>query len=218
MISARLTQAIGRFIASMPEIVVTAIVILLSLFYFSKDYHKISGALTRALPSSLQERLPRLKKDIVFVISGYVRSYTLIILVAFAQVFAGLLILNVEGAFAIAIICAFVDALPILGVGVVLVPWSIVSFVIGNQRLGIGLLILFTIIYIVRQIIEPRIVSSQMNVHPLVAIISMYAGLKIAGVGGMIVAPFLAFGAKTVYDGLKKDDETKKCVENGESL
>ena len=109
MISARLTQAIGRFIASMPEIVVTAIVILLSLFYFSKDYHKISGALTRALPSSLQERLPRLKKDIVFVISGYVRSYTLIILVAFAQVFAGLLILGVEGAFAIAIICAFVD-------------------------------------------------------------------------------------------------------------
>jgi predicted PurR-regulated permease PerM len=98
------------------------------------------------------------------------------------------------------------------------VPWSIVSFVIGNQRLGIGLLILFTIIYIVRQIIEPRIVSSQMNVHPLVAIISMYAGLKIAGVGGMIVAPFLAFGAKTVYEGLKKDDETKKCVENGESL
>jgi predicted PurR-regulated permease PerM len=147
-----------------------------------------------------------------------VRSYTLIILVAFAQVFAGLLILSVEGAFAIAIICAFVDALPILGVGVVLVPWSIVSFVIGNQRLGIGLLILFTIIYIVRQIIEPRIVSSQMNVHPLVAIISMYAGLKIAGVGGMIVAPFLAFGAKTVYEGLKKDDETKKCVENGESL
>lgn len=218
MISARLTQAIGRFIASMPEIVVTAVVILLSLFYFSKDYHKISGALTRALPSSLQERLPRLKKDIVFVISGYVRSYTLIILVAFAQVFAGLLILGVEGAFAIAIICAFVDALPILGVGVVLVPWSIVSFMIGNNRLGIGLLILFTIIYIVRQIIEPRIVSSQMNVHPLVAIISMYAGLKIAGVGGMIVAPFLAFGAKTVYDGLKKDDETKKCVENGESL
>lgn len=218
MLSQRLTQAIGRFIASMPEIIVTAVVILLSLFYFSKDYSKISQKLTNALPSSMKSKLPRVKRDVVFVISSYVRSYAIIMLITFAEVFAGLLILGVDGAFAIALICALVDALPILGVGVVLVPWSLVSFMVGNQRLGIGLLIMFTIIYIVRQIIEPRIVSSQMNVHPLVAIIAMYAGLKIAGIGGMIVAPFLAFGAKTIYEGLKKDDETKKCVENEEKL
>ncbi len=218
MVSQRLTEAIGKIIASMPEIIVTAVVILLSLFYFSKDYVKISKKLTLMLPTAVRDKLPRVKKDILFVISSYLRSYIILMLITFAEVFAGLLILGVDGAFAIAIICALVDALPILGVGTVLVPWSVFSFVIGDNRLGIGLLVMFSIIYIVRQIIEPRIVSSQMNVHPLVAIISMYAGLKIAGVGGMIVAPFLAFGAKTVYEGLKKDDETKKNVENKEKL
>ena len=218
MISTRLTQAIGKFIASMPEMIVTAVVILLSLFYFSKDYSKITAKLIGALPSSVKAKLPRVKKDVLFVISSYVRSYLIIMLVTFAEVFAGLLILGVDGAFAIAIICALVDALPVLGVGTVLIPWSLVSFIVGNERLGIALLVMFTIIYIVRQVIEPRIVSSQMNVHPLVAIVAMYAGLKIAGIGGMIVAPFLAFGAKTVYEGLKKEDETKKCVENEEKL
>lgn len=218
MISVRLTQAIGKFIASMPEIIVTAVVILLSLFYFSKDYSKITAKLVEALPSSVKSKLPSVKKDVVFVISGYVRSYLIIMLITFAQVFAGLLILGVDGAFAIAMICALVDALPVLGVGIVLLPWSLISFALGNEKLGIGLLVMFTIIYIVRQVIEPKIVGSQMNVHPLVAIIAMYAGLKIAGIGGMIVAPFLAFGAKTVYEGLKKDDETKKCVENEEKL
>ena len=108
MLSQRLTQAIGRFIASMPEIIVTAVVILLSLFYFSKDYSKISQKLTNALPSSMKSKLPRVKRDVVFVISSYVRSYAIIMLITFAEVFAGLLILGVDGAFAIALICALV--------------------------------------------------------------------------------------------------------------
>ena len=117
------------------------------------------------------------------------------------------MILKIENAFAIAVIVAIVDLLPILGVGTVLVPWSLICAVTGNNKLAIGLLILFVIVYVVRQVIEPRIVSYQMNVHPLMAIFAMYAGLKIAGIGGMLIAPFLAFVAKTLYDGLKNDNE-----------
>lgn len=218
MLSQRLTESIGKILASMPEIIVTVVVVLLSLFYFSKDYVKISKKLTDMLPATIKEKLPRVKRDVIFVISSYIRSYIMLMLITFAEVFAGLLILGVEGAFALAIICTLVDVLPVIGVGTVLVPWSVISFISGNNKLGIGLLVMFAIIYVIRQIIEPRIVSSQMNVHPLIAIISMYAGLKIAGIGGMILAPFLAFGAKTIYEGLKKDDEKKKVVENKEKL
>lgn len=209
-LSSGLTRAVGAFIASLPEIVVTVVVILLSLFYFSKDYHKITTKISAMLPNTIRKRLPGVKRDVLFVLSSYLRSYLLLLFITFAEVFSGLLILGVENAFAISIIVALVDLLPILGVGTVLIPWAIVSFIIGNTKLALGLLVLFAIVYIVRQIIEPRIVSSQMNVHPLIAIFAMYAGLKIAGLGGMIVAPFLAFATKTVYDGLKKEKSIEK--------
>lgn len=217
-VSTGLTHAVGRIIASTPEMIVTVIVIILSLFYFSKDYRKISTFVMTHLPISVRERLPRVKRDILFVMSSYLRSYIMLLFITFAEVFAGLLILGVKNAFAISVVAALVDLLPVIGVGTVLVPWSIISFVTGNATLGIGLLILFAIVYVVRQIIEPRIVSSQMNIHPLIAIFAMYAGLKLAGIGGMIVAPFFAFAVKTLYDGLKKDNEKKKDVEKEEKL
>ena len=80
--------------------------------------------------------------------------------------------------------------------------------------MGIGLLILFLIVYIVRQIAEPKILSKQMNVHPLITIFALYAGLKLLGIGGLIIAPFLAFLIKTVYNSIKKE----KNVENQEKL
>ena len=211
--SSSITVALGRIIASMPEIVVTVVVILLSLFYFSKDYTKITALCASFMPSSIKQRLPRIKKDVISVTTSYFRSYLIILLITFAQIFCGLLILRVENAFAISLVISFVDMLPILGVGAVLIPWSLFAFLMQNTTLGVGLLILFCIVYVVRQIIEPRIVSAQMNIHPMAAIFAMYAGLKIAGIWGMIIAPFFAFGAKTVYDGLKKEDETQKEVE-----
>ena len=98
--------------------------------------------------------------------------------------------------------------------GVVLLPWALIVFMGGNTPLSIGLLILYTVVYLLRQIEEPRIVGKQMNVHPLFALFTMYAGLKIAGIGGMIAAPFIAFVIKTVYGSLKN----KKDIENKENL
>lgn len=217
-LSTQLTQGVGKIIASMPEIIITVVVVILSLFYFSKDYTKITKKLSSLLPSSVRSRLLGIKRDVFFVISSYLRSYLLILLITFAEVFAGLLILGIENAFAIAIIIALVDMLPILGVGTVLIPWSLISLIAGNTSLSIGLVVLFCVVYVVRQFIEPKIVSSQLNVHPLLAIFAMYAGLKIAGIGGMIVAPFLAFVGKTVYDGIKKDNEKQKGVEKENNL
>ena len=213
-LSGGVTRALGELIAKLPELIITIVVILLSLFYFSKDYQRITKALLEHMPQPIKKSLPSVKRDVLFVLSSYLRSYLILLLVTFAEVFAGLLILGIENAFTISIVIALVDLLPILGVGTVLVPWALLSLVTGNTSLAIGLIILFGVVYIVRQIIEPRIVSSQMNVHPLIAILAMYAGLKIAGIGGMIVAPLLAFITKTIYDGLKKE----KSIEKAEKL
>ncbi|MBQ8163258.1 MAG: sporulation integral membrane protein YtvI [Clostridia bacterium] len=209
-LSDKLTNAVSVFIVALPEIIITVIVIILALFYFSKDYEKITVYIKRKLPTKISEKLPIIKKDIIYVLTSYLRSYLILFLLTFTELFVGLLILKIENAFLISVIIAIVDILPILGTGIVLIPWSAILFITGNTTLGFGILVLYAIIYFVRQIAEPKIVSAHMNVHPIVAIISMYAGLKIAGFGGMIFAPLLVFLTKTVYSSFKNE----KNIEN----
>ena len=110
----------------------------------------------------------------------------------------------------LSIVVGVVDLLPVFGTGAVLIPWGVVQILRGNLFLGIGLIVLYVIIYIVRQIAEPKILSAQMNVHPLITVFALYAGFKLSGILGMIVAPFLTFVIKTVYKSIKKE----KNVEN----
>ena len=213
-ISGEITSFVSRFISSLPTFIITVIVIILSLFYFSKDYDKIGDAVMNFLPEKIAAKIPVIKRDIVSVISKYIKSYLILLFLTFTELFAGFLILGVENSFVLALVIAFVDMLPVLGVGCVLVPWAVILLIGGNIRLGIGLIVLYLIIYLLRQFEEPRIISSQMNVHPLITLFAMYAGLKIAGLGGMIFAPLIAFIIKTVYSSIKKE----KSVEKGKEL
>ncbi|MBO5313629.1 MAG: sporulation integral membrane protein YtvI [Clostridia bacterium] len=217
-LSLKVTGWVASAIASFPEIMVTVIVMLLSLFYFAKDYDKIGMGLMSLLPKSISEKMPKIKNDILLVVSKYLKSYLLLLLITFAELFAGFLILGIENSFVLALIIAFVDILPILGVGTVLIPWAVILFIGGKTQLGIGILIVFLVVYVARQYAEPKIVSTQMDVHPLLTLFSMYAGLKLAGITGLIFAPLVAFIVKTTYKSFKKPKSGEKTVDNLKAL
>ncbi|MBQ9744827.1 MAG: sporulation integral membrane protein YtvI [Clostridia bacterium] len=210
----RITSALARVIASLPSIIITAVVVILSLFYFAKDYDKITAYIRELLPKRMRKTARNIKNDILNVVIKYFKSYFLLFLLTFAELFVGFIILKIPNAFVLSGLIATVDILPVLGVGSVLIPWAIIVFIGGNSPLAIGLLVLYAIVYFLRQIQEPRIVGKQMNVHPVFALFTMYAGLKIGGIFGMIVGPFVAFVIKTVYDSIKN----KKDIENGENM
>ena len=84
---------------------------------------------------------------------------------------------------------AVFDILPILGTGGILLPWAAVLFVMGNKPLAAGILILYVIITVIRNIVEPKIVGKQIGLHPLVTLMAMFLGLKTFGIIGMIVLP-----------------------------
>ena len=212
--SLKITSSLASLIASLPSLVITAAAVILSLFYFSKDYDSIMEYLRASLPKGVKEKMKIVKRDVVSIALKYLRSYFLLLLITFAELFAGFLILKIENAFVLAAIIALVDMLPVLGVGVVLVPWAVILFIGGNTPLAMGMLILYVAIYFLRQIEEPRIIGKQMNVHPLFALVTMYAGLKLAGLWGMILGPFIAFIIKTLYESFKN----KKDIENTEKL
>ena len=209
-LSMSLTAYVAGVVAQLPQIMVTIIVVLLSLYYFAKDYEKIGKKIVELLPGSIGKRAPKIKNDIIIVVSKYIKSYLLLILITFAQLFAGFLIVGLDNSFVLALVVSFVDILPVLGVGTVLVPWAIILMIGGQTRLAIGLLIIFIVVYVLRQYLEPRIVSAQMEVHPLITLIAMYAGLKLAGILGLIFAPLVAFVLKTVYKSYKNE----KTVDN----
>ena len=92
-----------------------------------------------------------------------------------------------------------VDALPILGAGAILLPWVIISIILGNYKLALGLLIIYLLVLSVRQMLEPKLISENIGVHPLITLISMYSGFKILGVIGFLVGPVVMIILKNVF-------------------
>ncbi len=202
-LSTQITELLGRLISAIPNIAVTLIVVSLSIFYFAKDYDKIGNHVFNFLPKRVGNIVLIFKNDVLHVVSKYLKSYMILFLLCFAEVFSGFLIVNQKNAFVLALIISVVDFLPILGAGTVLAPWGVIMLILGDYKLAITLLALATITYISRQILEPKILSSQMNIHPLITLFAMFLGLKVAGFLGLIVAPILAFIIKITIDRIK---------------
>ena len=93
----------------------------------------------------------------------------------------------------------FVDALPILGSGTVMIPWAIIAAINGDLNLGIAIIIIYAIILIVRQLVEPKIVSNKIGIHPIFTLIAMYTGFRLIGVLGLFVGPIILIILKNIF-------------------
>lgn len=209
MLSSALTAlggAVTAAIGAVPKIFLFAVVTLISLVYFSIDLERINGFVKGILPESISSWLSRLREGIFFVIKKYIRSYFIIMLITYSVMLIGLASLRVDHAPLIALAVAFLDILPILGVGTVLVPWSIIELSLGNRFLGIGLLILFVINAVIRQLAEPKIVGKSLDMHPIATLIMLYVGYSLFGIVGLFAFPVLAVSLGVA---LKKDNAAK---------
>ena len=110
--------------------------------------------------------------------------------------------LNVRYPLLMALGIAFSDALPILGSGTIMIPWSIISAIQGDLSLAIALIVLYIIISIIRQILEPKMVSSRIGIHPIFTLIAMYTGYKAIGLLGMLLGPIVLIIIKPTFENL----------------
>jgi predicted PurR-regulated permease PerM len=116
------------------------------------------------------------------------------------------LILGVNHAALIALVVAFLDILPVIGVGTLLIPWAIIELSVGSRFLGIGLLILFVVNTLIRQFIEPKIVGKNLNIHPIATLVMIYVGYSLFGIVGIILLPVIAVSISAV---LRKDSSAE---------
>lgn len=202
-----LAENIGNFIAGtvkqLPEVFLYMIVTVIASVYMSSHYDAMKQALLRLIPSSVRGRLASVGNGASLAVRQYLRAYSLLFLITFGEVFFGLALMRVRYAFFFALVIAFVDILPIFGVGTVLIPWAAIEFLLGNSRMFTSLLVLYAVITIVRQITEPKIVGSSLGINPLLTLFFMFTGYNLLGVFGMILFPTAA----VILSGSLKDQK-----------
>lgn len=189
----------GNFAKSLPSIFIGVIVFILSLYFMVTDAERVNGAIKRYMPKKLSEAANRVSAEIKKYLGGYVRAQLIIMVIAFCIMLVGLSILGTDYALLIALGTAVLDALPFFGSGAVLIPWSIVSFITGGIKNGVGLLIIYLSVVLTRQLIEPKIVSEKIGMYPIFTLMSMYVGYNLFSIGGMILGPIILMLAISFY-------------------
>ncbi|MCL2023777.1 MAG: sporulation integral membrane protein YtvI [Oscillospiraceae bacterium] len=190
----------------LPIMIVGIMVTLIATIFTTSDWDRIIGFLKRQLPEEKLQALEVAKGTIGGTAGKLVRSYLIIIGITFVEMLLSLLLASAFGVYdsgyilGIAVIIAIVDILPVLGTGSVVVPWALISFATGKTGMGIWLLVTFLIISVVRQYIEPKLVSNNLGLPPVLTLIGMYVGLQLFGVIGMLIVPLTLMLVKVLND------------------
>ncbi len=188
-VSAALSNLAANVVKFAPTFIFSSIVALASTCYIAKDYDGFVSFIKKIIPQKTAGNIFKikviLKESLLKILGGYI----ILFFITFAELSIGLLVLRVKNWLLISLGIALLDALPVLGSGAFLIPWGIVNVIIGNSFLGIGLMILYLIIMLVRNFAEAKIVGIKTGINPLFILFAMFLGLKLFGFLGLVGLP-----------------------------
>lgn len=196
-----------NFVTSIPSIAICIGITVIALYFICVDKIYILDQIEHHLPRLWVKKISIHLKDLIQTLGGYLKAEATLILVSFVISLIGLYILqivgfNVQYPLLMALFIGFVDALPILGSGTVMIPWAIICALNGDINLGIAIIILLIIMSVVRQVLEPKLVSKNIGVHPIFTLIAMYTGFKVIGIMGLLVGPIVLIIVKNIFANL----------------
>ena len=182
-------EAISNVASSLPMLFIKLLLMVISTFFIAMDYERLTGFCMRQLNGWARDIFLQVQKYVVGTLFVCIRSYALIMSITFMELFLGLSLFGVEYALLIALCIAVFDILPVLGTGGIMIPWAVITAILGDYPMALKLFGLYIFITIVRNIIEPKIVGSQIGLHPVVTLVSMFAGVQLFGVVGLFGFP-----------------------------
>ncbi len=176
----------------LPRFLLACVFFTLSLLFFTRDYDTVTAFLYRQIPPPQRASVKAAAQVLKDTCYSLVKVYCILGTITFALLLIGFFLLRISHPLLLALIISLVDALPILGVGAVLLPWAGIYLLIGNTPAAIGLLILYGIVTLTRNLLQPRIVSRKIGLPPLITLAAMYLGWRLSGFGGLITVPIIA--------------------------
>ncbi|WP_449354587.1 sporulation integral membrane protein YtvI [Virgibacillus natechei] len=202
-----IANGISSFIGALPITFTVIIFSLLGVYFISKDSKIYTAMYKNKLPWRFRKKVIHVCLDLKVKVFGFLKSQLILMVLTAIVSLIGLLILRVDQAFTIAVILGLIDLIPYFGPGLILIPWGIYSLFTGDIFLGVGLLILYASTITARQIAEPKVLSSSMKLNPMAILLSLFAGLQLFGLVGLVIGPiilvfFMALYDANVFDGL----------------
>ena len=193
-------------VKGIPSLFLSVLVTIISCVFMTADYESIKAMLLDMCSKKNREKLVNAKRTTTKGIAKLFKAYATIMLITFTEMFIGLSFMKLIGVYKggyiaiIAFVTCIVDIIPVLGTGTVIIPWAIYSLVTGNVGLGIALIVLYAVITVLRQIIEPKLVANQVGLPAIVTIAAMFIGARVFGAFGIIILPLTVIVLKLMYD------------------
>ena len=188
MVSGLSMDAMGHIsgiASSLPGLFIEILLMIISTFFIALDYHRLTGFCLMQLDGKAKDVFFQIKEYVVGTLLVCIRSYALIMTITFVELAVGLSVIGVKNS----VLIALFDILPVLGTGGIMIPWTILTALQGDYPLALGLLLVYLFVTVVRNILEPKIVGSQIGVHPVVTLAGMFVGAQLFGVLGLFGFP-----------------------------
>lgn len=219
--SAKALSWITSLATRLPSLLLNTMICLIATVFIAVDFDRIKVFIRKNLPEKAYRVAVNIKNSFLDMVAQFLKSYFIIFCITAGEISLGLWIFGVKNAFLIGLLTGVVDAFPLVGSGIVLIPWAIISFLTGNVVRGFELLGLYAVVAVVRQIIEPKIVGKRVGLRPVVTLICMYVGTKLLGGVGLFALPIMAAilvdlnsnGVIHLFNGVSDTDAEKKARE-----
>ncbi len=189
-----------QILRAIPNVFMVIVVALISSYFFTKDRDKIASFVACHFPTAFGTDYAFAKAKLKSSVIGYFKTQLILMAYTFLICLGGLLILHSPYSFLLSVIISIIDAIPFFGSGFILWPGAIIHLAMGNTPLAVGYMVIYLCVNLMRQIMQPKILGTQIGLHPLLTLISMYIGLKCLGILGMILGPVVAVLMKAVYE------------------
>ncbi|WP_078577622.1 sporulation integral membrane protein YtvI [Salipaludibacillus agaradhaerens] len=186
-----LADALTQFIMVVPSFLLAFLIVFIAFYFIGKDWEKLFKQIYCSTPAPLIKKAKAFKTMFQYRVLGFIQAQFILMFIASIVVLIGLSILRVEHALTIAMIVGIAEILPYLGSGTILIPWFLYMFFTGNISMGIGLAIVYGVTVGIRQSIEPKVLSSSMNLNALAVLVALFAGFQIFGVVGVFLGPLI---------------------------
>lgn len=200
-----MTELAASIGTSIPGLLLSTVITIVAACFTTADYNKITRTIRDALPQDKWQTILDIKNLLIEKVVKMLRGYALLMFITFCELAIALTIMRYDYAVMLALIIAIIDILPVLGTGAVLIPWAIISLLLGDYVAAIGLIVTYVLITVIRNALEPRIIGKQIGLHPLIMLLSLYVGLNLFGLVGLVGMPLTIIVLLALYRKRKED-------------
>lgn len=179
----------GSFAMSLPALGVGVVIFIMATYFISADYPHLRFKAAQRVPEELRGFCSHVKHVAVDAFGGYVRAEFILSVVVFFILLVGFFMLGEPYTLLLAFVLAVMDFIPIIGAGTVMVPWAVVDLALAEYKHAVGLMVVWGVIVLFRRLAEPKVVGDQTGLSPIASLVSIYVGMKLGGVIGMVLGP-----------------------------